>query len=717
MNLTEEIRKGVEALFPDGSLVELRIPKSSMGTIIGFFRDRKKLIQAIEEYSGKVPAVYYTLNAPPAELYDNAKMKDRATIGVHGCKDDEVVARNWMLIDCDPIRVDSTGTELSDQKVSATDSEKESAHAVAKKVAAYLKDCEWPAPIAADSGNGYHLLYNLGGMPSTSELTVTVQEALQHLAEKFNTNLVHVDTVVSNPSRITKAYGSLAAKGPNTADRPHRHSHIFEVLPLGGTTPVTILQLSALKPTPQTPKKSSIVIKAKAAERFATTEGPEKMDEFLEWYNIAHKVMTREKNGWKFVIIPCPFNAEHNSGEVAVFVNDDGGYGFKCFHNSCKDNHWQEFKNHLESISGKKFFWTTNVAQAAAPDSKPTSKISVKRAQNIAPEVINWLWKDRIPFGKLTQFVGHPGVGKGMATMYVAACASKGCGWKDVKNPNPPVEVVIVSSEDAAKDTLVPRLMAADADLNKILILDNVKTEKGDKEFTLDTDLPALRELLESNPDIKVVIIDPVMNHLGHLKGNSEQEVRAAFSPLAKIAEKFEVAIVLVTHYNKSKDAENIQRVGGAMGIVGAVRVAWSFGEDKSDGKMKMLPLKANIAPNTGGLEYKVVGTEVEINGQFENIGRIEFGESSHSTIDATLKTQTKDTVVPLYQQCMEWLKEHLSDGEPKLQTEIAMSAAAMGYKADTLKTACDKLGTIIKTRPNPTGPWYWGITKSESYD
>jgi hypothetical protein len=65
----------------------------------------------------------------------------------------------------------------------------------------------------------------------------------------------------------------------------------------------------------------------------------------------------------------------------------------------------------------------------------------------------------------------------------------------------------------------------------------------------------------------------------------------------------------------------------------------------------------------------------------------------------------------------MEWLKEHLSDGEPKLQTEIAMSAATMGYKADTLKTACDKLGTIIKTRPNPTGPWYWGITKSESYD
>ena len=87
MNVTEEIRRGVETLFPEGSLVELRIPKSSMGTIIGFFRDREKLIQAIEEYSGKVPAVYYTLNDPPAELYDNAKMKDKAIIGEQRRKD------------------------------------------------------------------------------------------------------------------------------------------------------------------------------------------------------------------------------------------------------------------------------------------------------------------------------------------------------------------------------------------------------------------------------------------------------------------------------------------------------------------------------------------------------------------------------------------------------------------------------------------------------
>jgi hypothetical protein len=254
-------------------------------------------------------------------------------------------------------------------------------------------------------------------------------------------------------------------KGEATVQRPHRYSRIRTV---AGKDAVTILQLAALKPTPIESKKSPIIIKAQAVSKIATTEGPQKMEEFLDWYDIAHKVMVREKNGYKWQIIPCPFNPEHSLGEVAVFVNDDGGYGFKCFHNSCVGNHWQEFKAHLQLISGKLFYWKTNAATAAAPNDKPTSKVSWTCASSISPETVNWLWPNRVPFGKLTMFAGHPGVGKGMATMYIAACASTGKDWQDYKNINTPMKVAIVSSEDAAKDTLVPRLMAAQRRAKKI---------------------------------------------------------------------------------------------------------------------------------------------------------------------------------------------------------------------------------------------------------
>jgi putative DNA primase/helicase len=436
------------------------------------------------------------------------------------------------------------------------------------------------------------------------------------------------------------------------------------------------------------------------------------MEEFLAYYKIDHKVRKKEEDGFSWQIIPCPFNAEHNIGEVGVSTNKHG-YGFKCFHESCQNNHWQEFKSHLETVSGEKFFFKTNLKDAVQADSKPTSKMVLKRASTITPEVLTWLWPNRIPFGKLTLFAGHPGIGKGMATMYVAACASTGKGWVDCENTNAPVESIIISSEDSSGDTLVPRLMAAGADMDKVIISDTMTTEKGEKSFGLDVDLPSLREALESNPNIKLIVIDPIMNHLGSLKGNAEQELRAALTPLGKLAEKFGVAVVLVTHFNKSIGSESIQRVGGAMGMVGAVRIAWTFTEDKDDGNRKMLPLKANLSPDTGGLVYKIVPTIVEVNGQNVDIGKIEFGNVSHSSVDASLKNDAKNGVSKL-DEAKVWLAEFLSDGTPKQVDEIYPAGDSMGFGKSTLLNAAIKLG-CKKLDGDPGGAMpTWQLVKME---
>lgn len=697
----EEIRKGVEALFPEGSLIELRIPKAPGGTVVGFFKNREKLVEAIDEWSGKVQAVYYTLNSPSPELYENAHVKDKATVGLHACHDHEVVARNWLLIDCDPIRVDDAGEPLEDQKVSSTDAEKAASLETARQIKAHLSGLQWPVPISADSGNGYHLLYNLGGLPNSKELTATILCVLQSLAEKFNTSFVKVDTTVHNPSRITKSYGSLAAKGPNDPLRPHRLSRIRIV---GGTEAVTFEQLEALKPTPKVAPKKSNILKSNA-EKYATSTGPEKMSEFLDYYDLDYKPMVREPNGWKYVLVPCPFNSEHKLGEVAVFVNDDGGYGFKCFHESCQGNDWQKFKGHLQDQTGKRFFFMTNLKEPIPADAEPVSKAILVRASTVTPKVLNWLWPNRIPFGKLTLFAGHPGMGKGMATMYIAACASKGAGWADCANVNPPMETIIISSEDAASDTLVPRLQAAEADLSKIMILETVQTTTGDRAFGLDKDLATMRQNLEQNPEVKVVIIDPVMNHLGGLKGNNEQELRSALTPLGKLAEQFGVAIIMVTHFNKNIASDSIQRVGGAMGMVGAVRVAWSFAEDKEDGSRKMLPLKANIAPDTGGLEYMIVSADVEINGQIVQVGRIQFGNTTHSSVDAAMKNDPKNASATKFEEAKKWLEEYLADGNPQAASDILMAAGTLNFKKTTMDNAAIKLGV---KRYLAEGVWQW---------
>jgi hypothetical protein len=648
--------------------------------------------------------VYYTLNTPAPELYDLTSAKDRAVAGVNGCKDDQIVCRNWMLIDCDPIR------QQDDQKCSATDTEKAAALETLQKIHQYLAELGWPAPISADSGNGFHLLYNLGGMENTPELTAAVKDVLDHLAQKFNTAFVKVDTSVHNASRITKAYGSLAGKGENTESRPHRYSAIRKVP--AKIVSVQIGQLLALKPVAVIAHKS-IVIKGQVPTKIAvgTTE-PEKMEEFLDYYEIDHKVARREKTGWSWQIFPCPFNETHNIGEVGISLGDDGKYGFKCFHESCQLNHWQEFKAHLELKSGKKFFFKSNLKDAVPMDAKPTSKMVLKRASAITPEVLTWLWPNRIPFGKLTLFAGHPGIGKGMCTMYVAACASTGEGWTDQPNTNAPIESLIISSEDSPGDTLIPRLMAAGADMDKIAIFETMKTEKGEKSFGLDVDLPALHDALASNSNIKLVVIDPIMNHLGGLKGNVEQELRAALTPLAKLAEKFSVAVVLVTHFNKSIGQESIQRVGGAMGMVGAVRVAWTFTEDPEDGSRKMLPLKANIAPDTGGLVYKIVSKDIEINGQTQQIGHIQFEGHTHSSVNSSLKNTMGNAPKTKLVEAQEWLAEFLSDGVQRSAHEVWLSAQSMGFNKTTLQNAADKIGCTQWHAVDDV--IYWQMKKAE---
>jgi hypothetical protein len=72
------------------------------------------------------------------------------------------------------------------------------------------------------SGNGYHLYYLLSKLPNDAKTKALIEGVLHELADKFNNDIVAVDTVVFNASRITKVPGTIARKGPNTAERPHR---------------------------------------------------------------------------------------------------------------------------------------------------------------------------------------------------------------------------------------------------------------------------------------------------------------------------------------------------------------------------------------------------------------------------------------------------------------------------------------------------------------
>ena len=137
--------------------------------------------------------------------------------------DKDVTRRRYLLIDADPVRPG---------KLSATNTEKAAAGKTILAVREQLTGLGWPAPILADSGNGYHLLFRIDLPVDDGGL---VKAVLRALALRHDSSQVEIDTSVFNPeARLCKFYGTLARKGDSTPERPHRWSGILQVPDIWG---------------------------------------------------------------------------------------------------------------------------------------------------------------------------------------------------------------------------------------------------------------------------------------------------------------------------------------------------------------------------------------------------------------------------------------------------------------------------------------------------
>ena len=134
------------------------------------------------------------------------------------------------------------------------------------------------------------------------------------------------------------------------------------------------------------------------------------------------------------------------------------------------------------------------------------------------------------------------------------------------------------------------------------------KNGKGERAFDLNRDIEALAEHLKSHSGIKLIIIDPISAYLGRTNSHNNAEVRAALAPLAKLAADHRVAIVAVTHLNKSLTTDPLTRIMGSTAFSAAVRSAFLVERDKHNAERRLLlPLKTNISPTAGlGLAFRI---------------------------------------------------------------------------------------------------------------
>lgn len=207
------------------------------------------------------------------------------------------------------------------------------------------------------------------------------------------------------------------------------------------------------------------------------------------------------------------------------------------------------------------------------------------RASDVRIKPVLFLWRPWLPLGKVTILAGAPGQGKSQLTAFLAAQVTR--GWFEPTDVAEPGDVVILTAEDDLADTVVPRLMAAGADLARVETIAMRKTMPGgitsDGLIKLPGDVEALHGVLKEGKT-RLVIFDPVASFIGRDHSTYvNQDVRDVLDPIVALAAKYGVAVILVLHLNKSEAKTWATKIGESHAFQAVARTILAMAPDPDD--------------------------------------------------------------------------------------------------------------------------------------
>ena len=163
------------------------------------------------------------------------------------------------------------------------------------------------------------------------------------------------------------------------------------------------------------------------------------------------------------------------------------------------------------------------------------TELKMIKMSEIQSQEIDWLWYPFIPYGKLTIVQGDPGDGKTTMVLNIAAKLSKGEGLEENMKVLEPMNIIYQTAEDGLADTVKPRLEAAGADCERVLVID-----ESDKSLSMSDE--RLEEAIKQT-GARLLILDPIQAYLGGgVDMNRANEARDMTKKLGALAEKYKCA-------------------------------------------------------------------------------------------------------------------------------------------------------------------------------
>lgn len=570
----EMIRTAIEVLKPNGELFEIRIIGKGNGkkrTISGYFTDADTLINAFDTIDPRGANIYITINKVNNDCYSR-EQHDCFRVTDSNTHDHEIDAYEWLFIDLDPCRL---------AEISSSNEELQLAKILAGKIYDFMKDFGFSEPIKAMSGNGVHLLYKVN-LKADEESKKLMAKCLFVLADMWSTSQVKVDEVNHNQSRICKLYGTLAQKGANTSERPHRMSEIVSIPQKIEVNSIEILKkLAALLPDQAPAKKQK------------SYNAPVKEFDLVEWMQEHGLDAIEEKSNDRATIYPlkkCPFDHSHTNGDSKIFHYRDGAIAFKCHHNSCRNKTWQDVREMFEpGVYDKESFdeidkrindgWQKHIDIKFKAKQLTAKETKIKRKLKTAQS----LMEKNLPEPKVFVGIGEeipmlvegtcilsskPKLGKSwfVLAMCLAICNGEDfLGYKT--NKCACVYLDLETSEQLQQKRIRKMLKGSPVPRNFYIDTSTDKLDGGFKE--------QIEYYLKQDPSIGVVVVDVFQMIRSASQNSKENEYEHAYrdiTPLNELAKEHNISIILVCHDRKMVDIDDpFSNILGSTGLQGAV--------------------------------------------------------------------------------------------------------------------------------------------------
>ncbi|WP_348262850.1 AAA family ATPase [Telmatobacter sp. DSM 110680] len=313
---------------------------------------------------------------------------------------------------------------------------------------------------------------------------------------------------------------------------------------------------------------------------------------------------------------------------------------------------------------------------------------------DVVEQHVEWLWNPYIPLGKITMLEGDPSCGKTFLSL--ALCKQVTNGEKMNGQSVPPENVLYLTAEDGMADTIKPRFVGLGG--NPKFFYGGAELPDGSLMSMSDTDVleSMIREKLP-----KLIVIDPLSAFLGSkVDMHRANEVRPVMAGLGRLAEKYNLAVIVIRHLNKGTGKASY-RGQGSIDFTALARSVLAVGADPNNPELRaFIQTKCSLAMKGCAQGFKIITNSF-------NQPELIFTGDSELTVDDLLAEPAETTKAD---DAVHFLETVLKDG-PLAPKEIKKQAKDAGLGENTLQSAKRKLGIRVSCVDKKKGEWVWRLS------